>query len=69
MLGKNKVSTEYLPEVLVKMRVGGNSNKNISNIIKKSYEDYNALRMNNISFPSFTLLLKNITKLPQLFVK
>jgi len=69
MLGKNKISTEYLPEVLVKMRVGGNSNKNIHSIIKKSYEDYTALKMNNIALPSFTLFLKNMTKLSQLFVK
>ena len=33
VLGKLKVDVTYLPQVLVKMRVGGKSNKSISNII------------------------------------
>ena len=43
-LGKHKISTAYLPEVLVKMRWGGKSNRSLKNIIKKSYEDYRALK-------------------------
>src|SRR3990170_6546042 len=43
-LGKYKISTAYLPEVLVKMRWGGKSNRSLKNIIEKSYEDYRALK-------------------------
>jgi len=69
MLGKNRISTCYLPEVLIKMRIGGESNKSIPNIIRKSYEDYKALKLNSFPFPFFVLFLKNLRKLPQLFIK
>ncbi len=35
---KNKIKTRYLPKVLVKMRLGGTTNKNLSNIIKQNKE-------------------------------
>ncbi|MBK9284691.1 MAG: glycosyltransferase [Sphingobacteriaceae bacterium] len=43
-LGTHKITTAYLPEVLIKMRWGGKSNRSLSNIIQKSYEDYRALK-------------------------
>lgn len=36
----------YLPEVLVKMRMGGESNRSIGNILKANQECYRAWRMN-----------------------
>ncbi len=40
----------YLPLVLVlvRMRVGGESNRSLSRILRKSREDYRALRENGI---------------------
>lgn len=35
---QNKIKTQYLPEVLVKMRLGGTTNKNLSNILKQNKE-------------------------------
>ncbi len=67
-LGKHKISTAYLPEVMIKMRIGGESNKSIKNIILKMKEDIKALKKNNIGGLR-TLILKNITKIPQLFRK
>lgn len=67
-LFKYKISTAYIPEVLVKMRVGGASNKSIENIIKKSKEDRLALKSNNIPWLK-ALLMKNLTKIPQFFKK
>lgn len=68
-LGRHKISTAYLPEVFVKMRTGGKSNKNFVNILRKSYEDYLALKKNGYSNVLPILLRKNFTKLPQLFIK
>ena len=68
-LGKHKISTLYLPEVLVKMRWGGKSNKSLGNIIQKSYEDYRALKKNTFNNPLLILFKKNLSKLPQLFKK
>ena len=67
-LGKHKISTAYLPEVMIKMRVGGESNKSIKNIIKKMKEDVKALKKNKLG-NWHTVLLKNFIKIPQLFKK
>ena len=67
-LGKHKISTAYLPEVMIKMRIGGESNKSIKNIILKMKEDVKALKKNNIGSIR-TIILKNIIKIPQLFRK
>ena len=56
----------YLPKVMVQMRVGGVSNKSLSAIIKKTLEDYRALKSNKIG-GFYTLALKNIGKLSQFF--
>ena len=55
----------YLPEVLVRMRLGGTSNRS-RNLLQKSCEDYQILRRNRIGGLG-TLLLKNVQKLPQFF--
>jgi len=56
----------YIPEVFVKMRVGGASNRSLKNIIQKSREDYDALRRTGIGGLS-TLVFKNAIKLGQFF--
>ncbi len=66
-LHKGKISAEYVPDVFVKMRTGGASNKSAGNIIKKSSEDYKALMLNGFSVPWLTLFFKNVRKLPQFF--
>jgi len=66
-LHKHKISTAYLPEILVKMRLGGLSNRNFGNIIKKSREDLKAWKVNRLKGGINTLFLKNISKIPQFF--
>lgn len=63
-LGRGHIRVAYIPEVLVRMRVGGTSNRSLSNIIRKSWEDYKAIRGNNIGGLA-TLFAKNFRKLPQ----
>lgn len=58
----------YLHRVMVQMGMGGISNRNISSIIRKSLEDYRAIRNNKMGGIA-TLVLKNIRKLPQFFRK
>ena len=48
------------------MRIGGVSNRSLSNILLKSKEDYIALRKNEIG-GALTLICKNIRKLIQFF--
>jgi glycosyltransferase len=57
--------SEYLPHVLVRMRVGGISNKSVTNLLRKSKEDYRAMKTNQIGgFRS--LVWKNLSKLSQI---
>ena len=66
--GTGKVRSAYLPEVLVKMRLGGASNASLGHILKKSKEDLRALRRNGVGGYG-TLVLKNISKVGQFVVK
>ena len=68
MLGKYKITTSYLPKVLYKMRVGGASNRSLKNIIQKSREDIKALKNNHIG-GLHTIIMKNISKIPQFLKK
>jgi len=68
-LEKHKISTYYIPEVFIKMRIGGTSNRNIKNLIIKSNEDYRAWKVNNLNGGFYTILLKNLCKIPQFFKK
>lgn len=64
LLGREKRRVRYIPEVLVKMRVGGASNRSLRNIVRKSSEDLRALRSNRIGGVG-ALIWKNLSKLPQ----
>jgi glycosyltransferase len=55
---------EYLPQVLVRMRVGGASNRSLRHILRKSWEDYQALRVNGMGGVG-ALAWKNLSKVPQ----
>jgi glycosyltransferase len=65
-LGQQKIQAFYLPEVLVKMRLGGASNKSIGNIIEKMKDDYRAIRKNRIG-GIYTLIVKNLRKIKQFY--
>lgn len=63
-LGQGNIKLSYIPEVLVKMRTGGESNRSLSKIIKKSREDLRAIRKNDIG-DIRVLFSKNIRKIVQ----
>lgn len=54
----------YLPKTIVKMRVGGASNKSLKNILQKSKEDYRAMTTNKTG-NWLTIFRKNLSKLKQ----
>ena len=66
LFGSPSIKAAYMPQVIVKMRVGGTSNRSLINIIKKSREDYRAIRSNKIG-GVFTLFNKNFSKISQFF--
>jgi glycosyltransferase len=66
MLSRLTGRVVYLPQVLVRMRVGGESNRSLSRILRKSREDYRALGENGIGGAG-ALVWKNLSKIPQFF--
>lgn len=61
----NRARVYYIEKVLVKMLVGGVSNKSIRNRMKAWYHDYRAMRNNGILFPFFSIILKPLRKISQ----
>jgi len=61
-LAHGKITLAYIPEVLVKMRIGGESNRSVGRIVSKSLEDYRALRSNRVGGIG-TLIRKNTSKI------
>jgi glycosyltransferase len=57
-------AVRYLPQVLVRMRLGGVSNRSLRTVARKSWEDYRALRANGVGGLA-ALAWKNLSKLPQ----
>lgn len=55
----------YLPQTVVKMRLGGTSNKSIKNIIVKMKEDYTSLQLHKIPNSLWVLTQKNYSKCKQ----
>lgn len=67
-LSKGGINLAYIPEVLVKMRVGGESNRSLTRIARKSREDLRALRRNGVGGLG-VLALKNLSKINQFFIR
>ena len=61
---KGGIRLDYIPEVMVCMRTGGASNGSLKRIIRKSREDYRAIRRNKIGGLG-TLAAKNFSKVTQ----
>ncbi len=67
-LEKHQVRSTYLPLTLVRMQEGGNSNwKNLSTVLAGNQEVRQAWRMNNLALPWYTIPLKLLRKIGQLF--
>ena len=67
VLYKNKISTTYLPKVLVHMRTGGQSTANLKNRILANKEDKLAWEKNGLKPGFITTYLKPVRKFKQLF--
>ena len=59
-----KFECHYIQKILIKMQLGGKSNKSIANIFRKSVEDYKVIKKNKIGGVG-VLVFKNLRKIPQ----
>ncbi|PTT81559.1 glycosyl transferase [Pelomonas sp. HMWF004] len=64
LLSSPGMKTAYIPEVLLRMRTGGISNRSLRNILRKSSEDLAIARRNQVGGIG-TVLMKNLSKISQ----
>jgi glycosyltransferase len=62
------VKVVYMPTVVVQMRIGGASNKDLRSMIRKSQEDWGAIKK-HLSGHFSILIMKNIRKVGQFFLR
>ena len=67
LLEKHKIKSCYIPQILVKMRIGGQSNKSIKNIIKGNIECYRAWKINGLKANPLIFFFKPLSKVTQYF--
>jgi glycosyltransferase len=65
LLKKHGIKSCYIPDVLVKMKIGGKSNKNLWQILKANIECYQAWKKNGLKISPFIMLKKPASKLVQ----
>lgn len=66
---KHLIKVTYLPEIMVKMRLGGQSNRSLSNRLRAHLEDKEAWRINKIKPYFFTIFFKPLRKIGQYIIK
>ncbi|MGC8886307.1 MAG: glycosyltransferase family 2 protein [Verrucomicrobiia bacterium] len=62
-----KIRTHYISEVLVKMRMGGKSNRSLRNILLQTFEDYKAWKINGLSCGITGVFFKKMNKISQFY--
>lgn len=68
LFARHKVEPAYVKTVLVKMRLGGISNRSLKHVVRKSREDWQIIRRNRIGH-IHTLAWKNLGKLGQFITR
>jgi len=66
---KQQLKAVYIPEVLVRMRTGGESNVSLSNRLKANRNDRKAWDVNGLRPYPWTILFKPLRKIGQLIFK
>ena len=66
VLEREQLSSVYLPEVIVKMRMGGASNASVLNVAKANLQCWKAWRQNGLGWSPLPVLVKPLSKLEQL---
>ncbi|TAN40752.1 MAG: glycosyltransferase [Nitrospirae bacterium] len=66
-LHKNRVTSSYIPQILVHMRMGGTSNASLTGRLRAHCMDRKAWRVNDLRPALWTVILKPLRKIPQYF--
>lgn len=63
----HKIKLVYLPECLVRMRLGGATSKNLKNIYRQNVECYRAFKKNGLECSPFYIVYRFLPKIKQFF--
>ena len=63
----HSVSAAYIPKLIVKMRLGGQSNKSLQQRFRANRRDFLAMKKNKIPFAFFVSILKPLSKVHQFY--
>ena len=69
MLAIHRINAKYLPEITVRMRAGGATNKSVQNILKGNIESYRACKKLGLKLTPLYFLTKFMMRAPQFFKK
>lgn len=69
LLERHHLKSVYIPQVSVRMRVGGVSNRSIRNIVQQNIDIVRSCRKNRVSVSPMFFLAKPLAKLSQYFVR
>lgn len=61
----HRIQTRYVPEIWVRMRVGGMSNNSIWNVVRGNIEAYSACRTNGLNVLPWFIITKMLSRIPQ----
>ena len=65
----HRIKSTYIPEVLVHMRIGGATNKNLKNILQQNLEILNIFKKNNLPLNVYKFFFnKIISRFNQFFL-
>lgn len=62
-----RISSFYLPKLIAKMRIGGQSNRNLKSRLRANRRDYLAMKKNKIPLPFIVSILKPLIKIHQYY--
>ena len=65
----HKVKSLYIPEIWVKMRLGGTTNKNLNNILRQNLEVIRSLRKNGLAVNYVNFFINKIISRTKQFLK
>jgi glycosyltransferase involved in cell wall biosynthesis len=63
----NNTGAIYLKKVIIKMIIGGKSNKNLNSHVKGLFFDFKAMKKNGLRLPILAVILKPLRKVNQYF--
>jgi len=65
----HRIRSVYVPQVWVRFRAGGESNKHVMNVIRGNIEAYRACHKHGVKVTPFFMLRKILTRVPQFILR